>query len=136
MSSYSWQQTDVNCRSKAACLETNYIHSRLLLLSYTIKKVSRSIFPPYAVFIVLMHCLTRAVTDGTIPRIEVTKRGNGSEKRYKGPEERKRYQLLHHGCDCSGPTSTVVLSCTHQIDRLQYRKRSRDVRVRVPSTIT
>lgn len=61
-----------------------------------------------------MHCLTRAVTDGTIPgaRIEVTKRGNGSEKRYKGPEERKRYQLLHHGCDCSGPTSTVVLSCT------------------------
>ena len=49
--------------------------------------------------------LTWTVTNGTVSRIKVAKRGNRSEKQYKAPEEGKRDQLLRHDRNCSGIAS-------------------------------
>ena len=43
-----------------------------------------------------VHCPTWAVTNGTVPRIEIAKSRTRSEKEYEATEEGKRDQLLRH----------------------------------------
>jgi len=43
-----------------------------------------------------VHCPTWAVTNGTVPRIEIAMSRTRSEKEYEATEEGKRDQLLRH----------------------------------------
>ena len=54
-----------------------------------------------------VHCLTWAVTNGTVARIEIAMSRTRSEKEYEATEEGKRDQLLRH--DWNSQTASCSL---------------------------